>query len=422
MRVGQLTAMKVSAIIRRARSGHTGDGGGLYLQISKYGTATWVFRYRVGGRLREAGLGSVDTWSLAEARERARKFRQMRGEGRDPIDERRAERARVRLETAKAVTFKAAAVAFIRAQAPAWKSPIHAAQWPSSLERYVFPTFGSLPVASVDTALVMKVLEPIWHMRPETASRVRQRIESVLNWAAARGYRQGENPARWKGHLDGLLPKPARAKAAARRSNGRDEHHAALPYREVPEFMRQLREVEGITARCLEFIVLAAARAGEARGARWPEFDEDGRLWVVPAERMKGGRSHRVPLGARGVEIVNEMAAIRSGDHVFPGRGVAPLSNAALLKLLRRMGRGDLTVHGFRSTFSDWVAERTNFPSEVREMALAHAVGDKVEAAYRRGDLFEKRRQLAEAWANYCATPPAAERSERVVPLRRGVL
>lgn len=410
MRAGKLNAMKVAAIVRAAKPGYTGDGGGLYLTISKFGTPSWVFRFRTDGRLREAGLGSLDTWSLAEARERARSFRQMRGEGKDPIEERRAARQKLKVEAAKAITFRAAAEAYIAVHSAGWRNEKHSAQWPATLTAYVYPVFGDLPVAAIDTALVMKAVEPIWTAKPETASRVRGRIESVLDWATTRGYRQGENPARWKGHLQNLLPR--RSKVA------RVEHHAALPYPEIAGLMDELRRQEGIAARALEFAILTAARTGEVIGARWEEINLSERLWTVPGERMKAGREHRVPLSDRAVEIVEEMKAIRQGDYVFPGqRAGKPLSDMALLMLLRRMGRGELTTHGFRSTFRDWAAERTGFPAEVAEMALAHTVSDKVEAAYRRGDLFQKRRQLADAWAGFCAAPAAAG---AVVPIRRG--
>jgi integrase len=263
-------------------------------------------------------------------------------------------------------------------------------------------------VQAIDVGLVMKAIEPIWTAKPETASRVRGRIESVLDWAAARGYRTGENPARWRGHLDHLLP--ARSKVR------RVEHHAALPYAELGEFMVKLRQQNGVAARALEFAVLSAARSGEVIGATWAEIDFDARLWTIPGLRMKAGKEHRVPLSDAAVAILEERAARRQSDFVFPGeRAGRPLSNMSLLMLLRRMGRGDLTTHGFRSTFSDWSAEQTNFPSEVREMALAHVVGDKVEAAYRRGDLFQKRRQLAAAWARYATS---AQANGLVVPLR----
>lgn len=398
MRTGKLTAVKVAAIVRKAKPGYSGDGGGLYLSISKYGTPSWAFRYRIDGRLREAGLGSLDTWSLAEARERAREFRQQRAAGLDPIDRRRAERARAGIEAARVMTFRQCAEAYIGSHEAGWRNPKHRAQWPATLMAYVYPAFGALPVAAIDTALVMKAVEPIWTKKPETASRVRGRIESVLDWAAARGYRQGDNPARWRGHLDNLLPKRSKVR--------RVEHHAALPYPEIGEFTAALRGQEGIAARALEFLILTAARTGEVIDAKWEEFDLAERLWTVPAERMKAGKEHRVPLAGRALEIVEEMAGIRSGEYVFlGGKANRPLSNMAFLMLLRRLGRGDLTAHGFRSTFRDWAAERTSFPAEVAEMALAHTVADKVEAAYRRGDLFAKRRQLADAWARFCAAP-----------------
>ena len=257
----------------------------------------------------------------------------------------------------------------------------------------------------------MRAIRPHpWTAKPETAGRVRGRIESVLDWATARGYRQGENPARWRGHLENLLPKKSKVR--------RVEHHAALPYPEIAAFIAELHEQEGLAARALEFAILTAARTGEVLGATWAEIDLEGRLWTVPAERMKAGREHRVPLSETAVAILRAMAEVRTGKHVFPGaRADRPLSQMAMLMLLRRMGRDGLTVHGFRSAFSDWCAEQTAFPSEVREMALAHTVGDKVEAAYRRGDLFEKRGQLATAWGRYCDTPTAAG-GDKVVPIR----
>jgi integrase len=304
------------------------------------------------------------------------------------------------------MTFRACAEAYIRAHSPAWKNAKHSAQWPATLSAYVHPIVGDLPVQAVDVGLVMKVLEPIWTEKTETASRVRGRIESILDWATARGHRQGENPARWKGHLATLLSPPTKAKAAARRANGRSEHHAALPYAELPDFMAELQEQDGFGAHAFEFAILTVARTGEAIEAKWSEINLAERLWTLPADRMKAGKEHRVPLCDRPIEILEEMQKIRESEFVFPGgKAGRPLSNMAFLMMLRRMGRGNLTAHGFRSTFSDWCAEQTNFPSEVREMALAHAVSDKVEAAYRRGDLFDKRRQLAEAWAEFCAAP-----------------
>jgi integrase len=295
------------------------------------------------------------------------------------------------------MTFRQCAEAYIAAHEMAWKNPKHAAQWPSTLGAYVYPVFGDLPVQAIDVGLVMKVIERIWIEKPETASRVRGRIESVLDWATARGYRRGENPARWRGHLENLLPKKSKVR--------RVEHHAALPYSELPEFMVELRRQEGVAARALEFAILTVARTSEALGATWSEIDLERHLWVIPAERMKSGREHRVPLSEPAVAILAAMKEVREGGYVFPGgRARRPLSNMAFLMRLRRMGRDDLTGHGFRSSFSDWCAERTNFASEVREMALAHTVSDKVEAAYRRGDLFRKRRQVMDAWARYATT------------------
>ena len=406
--VGRTTALKVAAIARAKAPGYYGDGGGLFLQVSRFGTASWVFRYRVGGRLREMGLGSLDTIGLADARERARKAREQRLDGLDPIEVRKGARLAAQLDSAKAITFKDCAKRYIAAHRPAWRNPKHAAQWGSTLDAYVYPIFGNLAVQAVDVGLVLKAIEPIWTAKPETASRVRGRIESILDWATARGYREGENPARWRGHLDNLLP--ARAKVR------RVEHHAALPYVEISAFMAELRSQEGVSPRALEFAILTAARTGEVIGARWDEINVAERLWTIPAARMKSEREHRVPLADATLVIVEMMAAIRSGEFVFPGgKEGRPLSNMAFLMLLRRMGRGELTAHGFRSSFRDWAAERTGFPAEVAEMALAHAVGDKVEAAYRRGDLFQKRRRLAEAWAKFCMAPPAGG---RVVPMR----
>ncbi len=357
-----------------------GDGGGLYLQVTPSGARTWIFRFKLGGRAREMGLGPTHTVSLAEAREKARECRKLVLEGIDPIEARNAKRAEARLAAATAMTFEQCADRYIEAHKAGWKNPKHAAQWPSTLQTYVYPVFGSLPVQAIDVGLVMKVLEPLWTVKPETASRVRGRIESVLDWATARGYRQGENPARWKGHLENLLP--ARSKVA------KVKHHAALPYSEIPDFVAGLREQEGIAARALEFLILTAARTGEVIGAKWAEVDLEARLWVVPGERMKAGREHRVPLSEAVIAILRPLSEARTGEFVFPGgRPVKPLSNMAMLKLLQRMGRGDLTAHGFRLSFSDWCAEQTNFPAEVREMALAHTVSDKVEATAANGSM-----------------------------------
>ena len=392
--INKLTALDVNRIKKR---GYYNDGGGLYLLVGPTGAKSWVFRFRDGARLREHGLGSFNTIGLAEAREKARACRHMRLDGIDPIQARRAEREQKKLAAAKAMTFRQCAQAYIASHNAGWRNPKHAAQWSATLEAYVYPIFGSFTAQDVDVTLVMKALQPIWTTKPETASRVRGRIESVLDWARASGFRTGENPARWRGHLENLLPKKTKVR--------RIEHHAALPYAELPSFMAELREQERIAARALEFAILTAARTGEAIGATWSEINLAERLWTIAAGRMKANREHRVPLCDRAIEILEGMQKTQDGDFLFPGgKPRRPLSNMAFLMLLRRMGRGDLTAHGFRSTFSDWCSERTNFPAEVREMALAHTISDKVEAAYRRGDLFAKRRQLAEAWARFAMT------------------
>jgi integrase len=356
----------------------------------------WVFRWVRNGKMREAGLGSA--WGrtavgLADARIKARKLYDIVRDGGDPLAEKAAAKASALAAAGKAVTFRQEAERYIAAQEAGWRNAKHAAQWSSTLETYAYEEIGKLPVSAIETGHVIKVLEPIWSTKPETASRLRGRIEAVLDAAKARGYREGENPARWKGNLAHLLPARAKVK--------KPEHHAALPFGEVGAFMVKLRKQDGTAARALEFAILTAARTGEVIGATWTEVNLRDKMWIVPPGRMKGGREHRVPLSPRALEIVGKA----HNGFVFPGAGLdQPLSNMALLMLLRRMGQGDVTVHGFRSAFRDWAAERTNFPSEVAEMALAHTVGDKVEAAYRRGDLFEKRRLLANDWAKFCAT------------------
>jgi integrase len=295
------------------------------------------------------------------------------------------------------MTFRQCADVYIDAHRKSWKDDKHAAQWPATLATYAHPVFGDLPVQSIDVALVTKALEPIWRDKIETASRLRGRIEAVLDWATVRGYRHGDNPARWRGHLDKLLP--ARAKVQ------RVEHHAAPPYAQIGSFMAQLREQEGISAPALQFLILRATRTSEVLNATWAEVDLDNAPWTIPADRMKAGREHLVPLSKPALVPLRDLHAHRIGDFIFPSaKPSRPLSNMAMLKLPERMGRADLTVHGLRSTFRDWAAERTNFPREVAEHALAHSLPDKVEAAYRRGDLFEKRRSLMEAWARFCAT------------------
>ncbi|TXM91607.1 tyrosine-type recombinase/integrase [Methylobacterium sp. WL30] len=389
---GKLTALGVA---RLKTPGMYGDGGGLWLQVSGKGAKSWIFRFTLDGKARAMGLGSANTFSLVEARDRARECRKLTAERLDPIEARAGRRQEAAIEAARAITFRTCAAGYIEAHRAGWRNIKHAAQWTATLEAYAYPAFGDLPVQAVDTGLVMQALEPIWSAKPETATRVRGRIESVLDWATTRGYRRGENPARWKGHLQNLLPKRSKVQ--------RVEHHAALPFVDVPTFMADLASRDAVAARALAFAILTAARTGEVIGARWSEIDLDTRTWTVPADRMKGGREHRVPLSDPAVVLLKQMQTIGDAGFVFPGaRRGKPMSGMGMLMLLRRMGRADITAHGFRSSFRDWASETTHFPSEVVEMALAHTVESKVERAYRRGDLFEKRRELMRTWAVYC--------------------
>ena len=340
----------------------------------------------------------------------AAECRRQRLQGIDPIEARKSGRVQAQLDAARSLTFDDCRDKFIASHRAAWANDKHLKQWGNTLKTYVTPVFGALPVQNVDVALVLKALEPIWMTKPETASRVRGRVERILDWAKARGFRQGENPARWRGHLD-ILPAP-RAKI------WRVRHHAALPYGELPGFLAKIRERDAMAARALEFAVLTAARTGEVLGAHWDEIDLENKVWTVPASRMKAGREHRVPLSAAAFAVVKRLKTIRQNDFVFPGeRWNKPLSNMSMLMMLRRIGREDLTVHGFRSTFRDWAAEQTNFTREVAEAALAHVVADRTEAAYRRGDLFEKRRNLMAAWAAYSQAEPNA--GGAVIPIER---
>jgi integrase len=408
--IGRLTALKVE---KAKQPGMYCDGGGLYLRVTPEGTRQWVLRYMLNRRPRWMGLGPLSLYGLQEARTKALAARKLRHEGIDPIEARRAQRARKRLEEAKAITFKQCADAYINSHRAGWHNGKHAGQWGATLATYAFPLIGGLAVQSVDIGLVLKVLEPIWTAKPETAGRLRGRIESILDWAKVRGYREGENPARWRGHLDKLLPKRSKVRQVKR--------HAALSYAELPDFIACLREQEGIAARALEFAILTAGRTGEVIGARWSEIDLLDKAWTVPAGRMKANREHRVPLSARALAILREMQAARRDDSdeafVFPGRKPkTPLSNMAFLMLLRRMGRGDLTAHGFRATFKTWASERTGFQNEIVEGALAHVIGGRVEQAYRRGDMFEKRRKLMDSWEKFCEHPT---RTSKIIPISR---
>lgn len=343
------------------------------------------------------GLGALALVSLAEARDLAIEHRRTLLKGNDPLIEKDNAKRNAKVAAAKRISFDECARAYIESQRAGWRNPKHVAQWGSSLETYASPIFGKLPLQEIDTTLVLSAITPIWTTKPETASRVRGRIEIVLNWATARGYRTGDNPARWRGHLDMLLPRPTRVRKV--------EHHAALPFDQMPTFMAALQCERGNGARALEFLILTAARTGEVLGAKWEEINLDEGIWTIPAERMKANREHRVPLSPHALELLQNESAISNTDYVFTGMAPGqPLSNMSLLAVLKRMGV-TVTAHGFRSTFRDWAAERTNYPREVAEAALAHVLKDKVEAAYRRGDLLLKRRRLMQEWAKFCMRP-----------------
>jgi len=404
----KLTAVAVKAL---KEPGRHSDGGNLYLSITKAGARRWVFLYRWQGRPKEAGLGSAAEGSplfvtLALARTRAAAMREMLAGGNDPLAEKHQEQA-----ATKPATFGDCALSLIEGKQDGWRNAKHAAQWRSTLEAYCKPIW-SKPVGAVDTEGVLKCLQPIWQAKPETASRVRGRIEAVLSAAKVRGLRSGENPALWKGHLDQLLP---RAKKLSR------GHHAAMAYPDVPAFLARLRDRRGAAALALEWTILCASRTGETIGAQWGEIDVEARVWNIAGGRMKAGRPHRVPLSDAALTVLERARDVRDHDgddaYIFPGqRRGTPMSNMSLEMCLRRMGRTEITVHGFRSSFRDWCGDATRFPRELAEAALAHVVGDQTEAAYRRGDALEKRRELMTAWARHCA----GEADGRVIPLRAG--
>ncbi len=405
----QLNRLTARTIATKQTPGLYCDGGGLYLQISNSGSKAWIFRYRspLTRKLRDMGLGAIGTVGLLEARERATTQRGLLSCGIDPIQARDQELQRKAVEAASAITFSQCATAYIESHRRGWRNAKHGDQWTNTIEDYCNPVIGSVPVQAVDTGLVLKILEPIWATIPETASRLRGRIENILAWAKARGYRAGENPAVWRGHLNQLLP------ALAKKS--RVVHYEAMPFADVSAFVSKLREQSTVSARCLEFTILTVARTNEAIYAKREEFDMNGATWTIPGSRMKAGKEHRVPLSPRALEIVREMLD-RKGDYLFSvAKNGKPISNMTMLNLLERM-EVDATVHGFRSTFRDWAAERTAFSHEVCEMALAHTISNAAEAAYRRGDLFEKRRKLMEAWAEFINTPRI---EGTVIPLKQ---
>jgi integrase len=390
------------SVKRLSKPGVYGDGGGLYVRVTETGSKHWIHRFTLDGKAHWMGLGPYPEVTLTAARHKALDARRIRLTGSNPIAERNAENAKKR----GSVTFQECADQYIASHRTGWKNPKHVSQWTNTIATYCGPIIGKLPVKAVDVGLIMRVLDPIWTAKAETASRLRGRIESILDWATVRGYREGDNPARWKGQLDHLLPKSSRVK--------RTTHYAALGYTQMGELMVRLRQQAGISAKALEFTILTACRSGEVRLAAWDEIDLDSRVWVIPGERMKAGKEHRVPLSDSAMAVLEHMN--RSTKLIFPGRAEGkPLSDMSLSAVLRRMGRDDLTVHGFRSTFRDWASESTNYPRDVAEMALAHTIGDKVEAAYRRGDLFTKRTRMMEDWAKFCNQT----QSGAVLPLKR---
>jgi integrase len=390
---GKLTTRKVET----AKPGKYSDGGNLYLIVSKSGARKWVLRFTWRGRAREMGLGSAVSFPLADAREKAAGARRKIAQGLNPVDERKRTRG--------VPTFAEMADQVREALSAGFRNEKHKAQWKSSLATYAAP-LSNKPVDTITTDDVLAILKRIWITKPETASRVRGRIEKVLDAAKAKGFRDGENPARWRGHLDHLLPRPSKLARG---------HHSAMPYGEVAGFVADLRGREALAALALELCILTAARSGEILGMRWDEIDFDKKVWTVPAHRMKAGREHRVPLSQRATGILARLGEDRSGGFVFPGqRRGKPLSNKAMEMMLRRMKIENATTHGFRSSFRDWAGNETGYPRELIETALAHVIGDKAEQAYRRSDALEKRRQLMEAWASYCTAAPV----QKVVPFR----
>jgi integrase len=408
-----------AASLKSKKRGMHSDGNHLVLQVTpaKDGVGTnrsWIFRYVLGGRARSMGLGSTAFISLKDAREAAVQYSKLLHRGVDPIAHRDAERAAKIAESAKSMTFEEAAKRYIHAHKDRWSNQQHAQQWPASLRRYIFPVLGKVDVSQIDTPLVVRSLEKVWKEKPETGSRLRGRIESILDWCAVRGLRPQDvpNPARWSGHIEHVLPKPKR----------QIEHHAAMPWQEVPAFMVKLREVDGTIARALEFLILTAARRQEVRGMVWDEVDLDVKnpLWTVPANRMKAGEEHRVPLSARCIEMLRDFA-LRSAKStlVFPGpRTGGQFGTKNLSDLLERLGHGEVTTHGFRSSFRDWAGEQTGFANDVIEAALAHTVGDKTKRAYFRSDLFDKRRQLMNAWSRFCSQPVQVVEGSNVRSIR----
>jgi integrase len=408
-----LTVKTVAKLLRRGQPGRHFDRNGLYLVIKSRNNAGWERRYELNHKAHALGLGSaLRAFTLAEARERNRKVSQQLADGIDPLALKRQQRAAQAAAAAKILTFRQAAEAYIEAHQAKWRSRIHGQQWLTSLATYVYPTIGAIDVAAVDLPAVLRVLEQkvpaargysagsFWLVRSTTADRVRNRVELVLSWAAGRGYRTADNPASWS-RLKHILPKAAKI--------ARTTHHAATPYAEAPAVMAELRQREGVASKALQFLILTVGRAGEVLGATWEEIDLDSATWTIPATRMKSGHEHRVPLSPPALELLRSLYREEGNPYLFIGSRNERLSHGALGAVMRRIGRDDETVHGFRSSFSDWAHERTGYASHVIELSLSHNIGGAVEKAYRRGDLFHKRRRLMQDWAKFCTSPPSRQ-------------
>ncbi|MCO7244681.1 integrase arm-type DNA-binding domain-containing protein [Halomonas sp. Mc5H-6] len=398
--MGKLTSKTVQKLAKEGKKGSTGDGQGLYLQITAGGSVSWIYRFKLQGKQRYMGLGSHPGVSLSEARELAADNRKMVKQGIDPLEARLKEEKEAQKE---AVTFTSCAARFIKAHRRSWRNAKHARQWVSTLKTYVRPKIGGKPIEDISTQDVLEVLKPIWANKNETAKRVQGRVENILDYAAAHGYRDPVNPARWRGHLDKLLAKPSRIQKV--------NHHPAMPYDDVADFMASVQQYSSMSSKALLFLILTATRTSEVLNAEWNEIDLANATWAIPADRMKTNREHRVPLSKQALSLLSNLHHVKGSTYVFPGmKHARPLSNMALLQFMRGMGygpsgeKGNYVPHGFRSSFRDWTGEVTSYPRDVAEMALAHTIENKVEAAYRRGDLFEKRRSMMQDWADFIAT------------------
>lgn len=414
--MGQMMGRKAKdltplAINKKTEAGmhFVGHVAGLILRVAPSGSRSWILRMKIGDRRRDMGLGSYPEVTLAMAKELATEYKQKVKNGIDPIDERKEAQAALRAEQASFITFKESALQYIAAHQAGWKNTKHISQWRNTLETYVYPVIGDLSVKDIAVDHVIKTLEPIWYNKTETASRIRNRIELILDWARARGSRSGENPARWKGNLDALLPAPSKI--------AKTSHHKALSWKDTPEFMQKLLAMPHSSAQALAFTILTSTRSGEVRNATWEEIDFEDKVWIIPAERMKAGKEHRVPLSEQALNVLKKQARIEGVPYLFMNKNGKALSDMALTQQIRRM-KVECTVHGFRSTFRDWAGETTSFAREIIEHALAHQLQDKAEAAYARGDMLAKRRKLMDAWAEFLEKPAV---SGNVTPIRKEV-